>query len=155
MPEDLARPALDGVEAQADWEDLRSPETYLNVASPGRGRDGLELNQWALIGDWRTGARASVLNAAGGSIAFRFHARDVNLVLGPRERGAAPIPMRVTIDGRPPGEARGLDVDAAGEGEVGEQRLYQLVRRPGRGGDATFEVTFDAPEVEAYVFTFG
>jgi Thioredoxin like C-terminal domain/AhpC/TSA family len=155
VPEDLARPALDGIEAQADWEDLRSPETYLNAAPPGRGRDGLDLNQWALLGDWRTGARASVLNAAGGGIAFRFHARDVNLVLGPRERGAGPIPMRVTIDGRPPGEARGLDVDAAGEGEVSEQRLYQLVRRPGRGGDATFEVTFDAPEVEAYVFTFG
>jgi hypothetical protein len=125
------------------------------VKAPGRGRDALGLNQWALVGDWRTGARASVLKAAGGAIAFRFHARDVNLVLGPGRRDGPPVPMRVTIDGRPPGESHGLDVDAAGEGLVRDQRLYQLVRRPGRGGDATFEVTFDAPGVEAYVFTFG
>jgi Thioredoxin like C-terminal domain len=155
VPDDLVSPANEGVEKQADWEDLRSPETYLNVRAPGRGRDDLELNQWALIGDWRTGARASVLTAAGGAIAFRFHARDVNLVLGPGGRDAPPVPVRVTIDGRPPGESHGLDVDAAGEGEVRDQRLYQLVRRPGRGGDATFEVAFDAPGVEAYVFTFG
>jgi Thioredoxin like C-terminal domain len=154
-PDDLVSPANEGVEMQADWEDLRSPETYLNARASGRGRDDLELNRWALLGDWRTGARASVLNAAGGAIAFRFHARDVNLVLGPGRRDAASVPMRVTIDGRPPGESHGLDVDAAGAGEVRDQRLYQLVRRPGRGGDANFEVTFDAPGVEAYVFTFG
>lgn len=120
-----------------------------------RGRDDLELNRWALIGDWRIGARASVLTAAGGAIAFRFHARDVNLVLEPGSRDSAPVPMRLTIDGRQPGESHGLDIDAAGVGKVRDQRLYQLVRRPGRGGDSTFEVIFDAPEVEAYVFTFG
>jgi hypothetical protein len=155
VPDDLVSPANEGVEMQADWEDLRSPETYLNLRAPGRDRDELELNQWALIGDWRTGARASVLNAAGGAIAFRFHAHDVNLVLGPGCRTGAPAPMRATIDGRPSGESHGLDVDAAGEGEVRDQRLYQLVRRPGRGDDTTCEVTFDPPGVEAYVFTFG
>jgi hypothetical protein len=155
IPDDLASPADEGIEMQADWEDLRSPETYLNARAPGRGRDDLDLNQWALLGDWQTDRRASVLNAAGGAVAFRFHARDVNLVAGPSGRGTEPVPMRVTVDGRPPGEARGLDVDAAGEGEVRDQRLYQLIRRSGRGDDATFEVTFDAPGVEAYVFTFG
>jgi hypothetical protein len=155
VPDDLVSPANEGVEMQADWEDLRSPETYLNVRAAARSRDDLELNQWALIGDWRTGARASVLSAAGGAIAFRFHARDVNLVLGPGRRDGAPLPMRVTIDGRPPAESHGLDVDAAGEGEVRDQRLHQLIRRPARAADATFEVTFDAPGVEAYVFTFG
>jgi thiol-disulfide isomerase/thioredoxin len=144
-----------GLELQADWEHLGSPETYVNVSPrPAKPHD-LELNQWTLLGDWRTRARASVLERAGGGIAFRFHARDVNLVLGPAEDDAAPIPFRVTLDGEPPGDAHGLDVDAEGRGEVTEERLYQLLRRPAPIVDATVEIDFDAPGVGAYVFTFG
>jgi hypothetical protein len=94
------------------------------------------------------------LNDANGKIAFRFHARDVNLVLGPRERGAS-LPIRVLVDGEPPGDAHGLDVDQEGYGTVTQQRLYQLVRERGRISDRTFEIAFFAPGVEAYVFTFG
>jgi hypothetical protein len=112
------------------------------------------LNQWALSGDWTIESGASVLNRADGRIAFRFHARDVNLVMGPRERGAS-VPFRVLIDGEPPGNAHGLDVDGQGNGTVARQRLYQLVRERGSITDRTFEITFLAPGVEAYVFTFG
>jgi len=162
--------APDGFEAQADWTNLESPETYLsdlqgqNFASPGDADlnerrtyalpDWLDLNEWALAGDWTVGQRATVLNGENGKIAFRFHARDVNLVLGPRERGAS-VPFRVVVDGEPPGDAHGLDVDQEGYGTVTQQRLYQLVRERGRISDCTFEITFLAPGVEAYVFTFG
>ena len=114
----------------------------------------MQLNQWALAGEWTIGERASVLNGADGRIAFRFHARDVNLVMGPRARGAA-VPFRVLVDGEPPGDAHGLDVDEEGHGTLTEQRLYQLIREPGSIADRTFEITFLAPGVEAYVFTFG
>jgi thiol-disulfide isomerase/thioredoxin len=170
VADDLVTLAPDGVEAQADWTSLESPETYLgyeqtrNFASPGgfevdaprsyAGPDTLRLNHWSLSGDWTVEGRASVLNEAGGSIAFRFHARDVNLVLGPRARGGS-IPFRVLIDGEPPGQAHGLDVDEQGNGTLNEQRLYQLVREPGSITDRTFEITFLAPGAEGYVFTFG
>ena len=98
--------------------------------------------------------RAIVLNDADGRILFRFHARDVNLVLGPRERGAS-VPFRVLVDGDPPGDAQGVDVDEEGNGTVTQQRLYQLVREAGRIEDRTFEITFLEAGVEAYVFTFG
>jgi len=168
--DDLVSIAPDGFEAQADWPNLGSPETYLgydqgqNFASLGEAEvderhtyalpDRLNLNEWALAGDWTVGRRASVLNEANGRIAFRFHARDVHLVLSPAERGAS-VPFRVLVDGEPPGEAHGLDVDREGYGTVSQQRLYQLVREPGRIRDRTFEVTFLGPGVEAYVFTFG
>jgi hypothetical protein len=97
---------------------------------------------------------ASVLNEAGGRIAFRFHARDVNLVLGPRMPGIS-IPFRVLVDGEPPGDAHGLDVDEAGNGTVVRQRLYQLIREPGSITDRTFEIAFLEPGVEGCVFTFG
>jgi hypothetical protein len=116
--------------------------------------DTLSLNQWALSGVWTIERRACVANAADGRLAFRFHARDVNLVMGPRERGAS-VPFRVLIDGQPPGDGHGLDVDDQGHGAVAEQRLYQLVRGPGAVADGTFELTFLAPGAEAYVFTFG
>jgi thiol-disulfide isomerase/thioredoxin len=168
--DDLVSVAPDGYEAQADWTQLRSPETYLgyeqgqNLASPdGVALDeprsyaipeSLPLNQWALSGNWTTGSRASVLNAAGGRIAFRFHARDVNLVMGVRSRGTS-VPFRVLLDGEPPGEAHGLDADEHGQGTLTRPRLYQLVRQRGAIADRTFEIEFGAPGAEGYVFTFG
>jgi thiol-disulfide isomerase/thioredoxin len=166
----LVSVAADGVEAQADWTNLASPETYLgyeqtqNFASPGGvtfgesrayvAPESLRLNQWALSGEWTIESGTSVLNRADGRITFRFHARDVHLVLRLRERGA-PVPFRVLIDGEPPGDAHGLDVDEAGHGTVSQPRLYQLVRERRRITDRTFEIAFRAAGVEAYVFTFG
>jgi hypothetical protein len=115
--------------------------------------DGLALNQWALAGQWTVDAESARLDADAGSIAYRFHARDLNLVLAPPASGAA-VRFAVRLDGQPPGDARGLDVDASGDGTVEEPRMYQLVR--GRGAlERTFEITFLDPGVRAYVFTFG
>jgi hypothetical protein len=114
----------------------------------------LRLNDWSLSGDWTIERRASVLNGADGRIAFRFHARDVNLVMGLRAPRAS-VAFRVLVDGEPPGDAHGLDADMDGHGAVIEPRLYQLVRTPGSVTERTFEVTFLASGVEAYVFTFG
>jgi thiol-disulfide isomerase/thioredoxin len=168
--DDLVSVADDGFEAQADWANLETPETYLgyaqaqNFASPGGAEldeprtyvapDQLRLNQWALSGDWTVERGASVLNRADGQIAFRFHARDVHLVMGPRSRGAS-VPFRVLVDGEPPGAAHGLDVDEQGHGALVQQRLYQLIREPRSIADRTFEITYLAPGVEAYCFTFG
>jgi thiol-disulfide isomerase/thioredoxin len=170
VDDDLVSVTPDGFEAQADWTNLGSPETYLgydqaqNFASPGGAAfdeqrtydapDALRLNHWALSGDWTIERGASVLNRAEGQIAFRFHARDVHLVLGPPERGTT-VPFRVLVDGEPPGDSHGLDIDEQGRGTVSQQRLYQLVRERGSITDRTFEITFLAPGVEAYVFTFG
>jgi thiol-disulfide isomerase/thioredoxin len=167
---DLVSVAPGGYEAQADWASLASPETYLGYeqargfASPGDpvldhthnhvAPDRLNLNHWALAGDWTIERRASVLDRTGGRILFHFHARDIHLVMGPRPRGAS-VPFRVLIDGDPPGDAHGLDIDEHGRGTVAQQRLYQLIRQPGTITDRTFEITFLAPGVEAYVFTFG
>jgi thiol-disulfide isomerase/thioredoxin len=167
---DLVTPDFDGFEVQAAWGDLQSPETYLgyqqgrNFGSPGGASvdeprtydvpDELRLNEWALGGDWTIGGRASVLNGDEGRIAFRFHARDVHLVMGPPARGVT-VPFRVLVDGEPPGDAAGFDVDEAGNGILAEQRLYQLVREPGEITDRTFEITFSAPGAEGYCFTFG
>jgi hypothetical protein len=158
--DDLVSPTLEGFEVQADWTNLESPETYLgsdqaqNFAGTDVPPDSLALNQWALAGDWTIEGGASVLNQAGGRIAFRFHARDVNLVLGPRTP-ATPIPFRVLVDGDPPGDAHGLDVDKKGNGTVVQQRLHQLIRAPRSIRDRTFEIAFFEPGVEGYVFTFG
>jgi thiol-disulfide isomerase/thioredoxin len=170
VADDLVSVVPDGLEAQADWTHLESPETYLgyeqaqNFASSGRPRldephtyevpDVMRLNDWALSGDWTIGSRASVLNEADGRIAFRFHARDVHLVMGPPARGTT-IPFRVLVDGEPPGEAHGLEVDEDGRGTLSQQRLHQLIRQPGSIEDRTFEITFLAPGAEAYAFTFG
>jgi thiol-disulfide isomerase/thioredoxin len=159
IPNDQVSVVPNGFEAQADWATLESPETYLgsdqarNFAQ-GAEPDGLALNQWTLSGDWTVESGASVLNGPRGSIAFHFHARDVHLVMGPRRRNT-PVPFEVRIDGEPPGEAHGLDVDQHGGGAVAQQRLYQLVRERGSITDRTFEITFLAAGVEAYVFTFG
>jgi thiol-disulfide isomerase/thioredoxin len=168
--DELVSVAPDGFEAQADWTNLGSPETYLgyeqgqNFASPGRADvdaprayaipDALRLNQWALSGEWTIGRGASVLNGDEGAIAFRFHARDVHLVMGPPARDAS-VPFRVLVDGEPPGDAHGLDVDEQGHGTVAQQRLHQLVRERDSIMDRTFEITFLGSGVEAYVFTFG
>jgi len=170
VAEDLVSVADDGFEAQADWANLESPETYLgyeqaqNFASPGGADrdeprtyvapDPLRLNRWALSGDWTVEREASVLNRADGRIAFRFHARDVNLVMGPRERGAS-VPFRVLVDGEPPGEAHGVDIDERGHGTLSQQRLYQLIRERGSITDRSFEITFLAPGAETHCFTFG
>jgi Thioredoxin like C-terminal domain len=159
-----------GLEAQADWANLESPETYLgyaqgqNFASPGGAQpdeprsfeipDSLRLNHWALSGDWTLESRASVVNEGPGTIAFRFHARDVNLVMGPRTRESA-VPFRVMVDGESPGTGHGGDVDEMGNGTLSEQRLYQLIRQQGRIVDRTFEITFPEGGAEGYCFTFG
>jgi thiol-disulfide isomerase/thioredoxin len=166
--DDLVSVSGDGFEAQADWSSLETPETYLgyeqaqNFAGDAAfdeprtyvAPDRLRLNQWALAGDWTIGRGASVLNGADGRIAFRFHARDVHLVMGPRSRGT-PVPFRVLLDGEPPGSGHGLDVDEEGRGTVAQQRLYQLIREPGPITDRTFEIVFLDAGVEAYAFTFG
>jgi len=143
-----------GVEAEANWDDLRTPETYLGDArGERRSTDATRLNHWALNGEWRFQSERVVLEQPGGSIAFRFHARDAHLVMSPGPRD--PIPFRVTLDGEAPGEAHGGDVDEEGNGELREGRLYQLIREPGAITDRTLEVTFDQPGAEAYSFTFG
>jgi thiol-disulfide isomerase/thioredoxin len=166
---ELVSVAPDGFEAQADWTNLRSPETYLgytqgqNLNSP-RGvaydeprsyvtPESLQLNTWALAGNWTIQEGASVLNEAGGRIVFRFHARDVHLVL--RSRTGTVVPFRVLVDSEAPGTAHGLDIDEEGRGTLLQPRLYQLVRQPGPITDRTFEIAFFDTGVEAYVFTFG
>jgi thiol-disulfide isomerase/thioredoxin len=158
-----------GVEAGADWDHLRTPETYLgygrgeNLASPGgaafdqpRGYEPpehLNLNHWSLAGDWTIGREQVTLNQSGGSIAYRFHARDAHLVLSAAE--PVPIPFRVKLDGESPGLSHGIDVDGDGNGVLRDGRLYQLLRQTGAIRDRTLEITFSEAGAEAYVFTFG
>jgi thiol-disulfide isomerase/thioredoxin len=148
----------DGLARAADWNALRSPESYLGFARSDRRADprasGLALNEWALTGDWWVTEEAAVLEAAAGSIAYRFEARDVNLVLAP-PRSGAPVRFAVRLDGRPPGDDHGLDVDPSGEGVLASPRMYQLIRRSGPVDQRRFEITFLSPGVRAYVFTFG
>ena len=167
---DLVSVDARGAEAPADWASLRSPENYTgyerteNFASPGDAVLGehhayttpaqLRLNHWALSGDWTIEERAATLNEAGGQITYRFHARDLHLVMGPAVPGTS-VRFRVLIDGQPPGAAHGADVDDQGAGTVAEQRLHQLIRQPGAITDRTFEITFLDPGVQAYSFTFG
>ncbi|HET9120732.1 MAG TPA: redoxin domain-containing protein [Solirubrobacterales bacterium] len=159
-----------GFEKAADWKDLRSGENYLglrrteNFASPGGIQPGvaraytvpprLDLNSWAVSGTWTISSDRAVVGAAGGRIAYRFHARDVNLVMAPETRGKE-IRFRVLLDGKPPGAAHGVDVDQDGQGTLGEQRMYQLIRQPGPIADHLFEIEFLAPGAGAFSFTFG
>ena len=158
-----------GVEAEADWDNLQTPETYLGYgrgerfASPGGDApnearayelpDRLRSNHWALAGEWTIGRENVVLDQAGGSIAFRFDARDAHLVLSPGAH--EPIPFRVLIDGEPPGPSHGVDVDDDGNGVLRDGRLYQLVREHDTVRERTLEITFLEPGAEAYAFTFG
>jgi thiol-disulfide isomerase/thioredoxin len=159
-----------GAEAAADWGSLKSPENYVgyerteNFASPGGAvldkrrvyavPAPLRLNHWALSGDWTVGKQATVLNVANGRIAYRFHARDLHLVMGPAAPGTS-VRFRVLIDGQPPGSAHGSDVDDQGNGTLTEQRLYQLIRQPKPVADRQFEIEFLDSGVAAFAFTFG
>src|SRR5262245_3775153 len=159
-----------GLELAADWGNLMSPENYVgyqrtqNFASPGGAvldkprvymfPERLRLNNWALSGDWTVKNEATMLNKPNGRIAYRFHARDLHLVMGPAAPGAS-VRFRVLIDGQPPGAAHGLDVDEQGNGTVTQQRLYQLIRQPMPIADRQFEIEFFGPGVEAFAFTFG
>ncbi len=161
--------AASGVEAAPNSGDVRSPETYIgynradNFVSPGglvadESHDyataALKLNQWSLSGDWKVGPEDAVLDKPDGRIAYRFHARDLHLVLGPAANGK-PIRFRVTVDGMAPGADHGTDIDADGQGTVDGQRLYQLIRQHGAITDRTFAIEFLDPGVQAYAFTFG
>jgi len=158
-----------GVEAEADWDHLRTPETYLgyerssDFASQRSGafdrRDTYELpgylpfNHWALAGEWTIGRESVVLDRAGGSIACRFQARDAHLVLAPGTR--EPIPFNVLVDGEAPGPSHGVDVDEDGNGVLREGRMYQLVRQHDEVRERILVITFLEPGAEAYAFTFG
>jgi hypothetical protein len=157
------------VQASSNTKEVLSPETYLgymrgeNLVSPGGVVEDKvhtytpgepRLNEWGLSGNWTVNAEHAVLDTGDGGIVYRFHARDVHLVLGPGPDGK-PVRFRVTIDGLPPGQSSGMDVNADGEGVVSEQRLYQLIRQSGTIGDRTFEIRFLDPGVRAYAFTFG
>jgi thiol-disulfide isomerase/thioredoxin len=168
--QDLVSVDPQGIEVQADWNDVRSPETYLgyyradSFASPGGAMPDaphtyaippeLRLNEWALSGNWTVRAEPAVLNTAGGRIAYRFHARDLHLVLGPAAPGTS-VRFRVRLDGQAPGAAHGADVDDEGYGTMTESRLYQLIRQQQPIVDRQFEIEFLDPGVEALVFTFG
>ena len=159
-----------GIELPADWRSVRSPETYIGLArssgfaSPGRLQfdeardytvpDRLSLNEWALGGNWTRGAEAAVCNDVGGRIAFRFHARDLHLILAP-PTVEADVRFRVRLDGQPPQSARGCDVDEDGNGVVSHVRLHQLIRQEQVVDDRHFEIEFLDQGVAALCFTFG
>jgi len=166
----LVRIEPDGVEAAADWASLGSPETYVGYgravgfAAPGgivpdephvyTAPAELRRNKWALSGHWRIGVVPALLTEPGGSISYRFHARDLHLVVGPPV-GQASVRLRVRLDGEPPGGARGVDVDESGNCTADYQRMYQLIRQPAPIGDRLFEIEFLDAGVETFVFTFG
>jgi hypothetical protein len=159
-----------GPEVAADWDNLESPEEYLGSRRaqnfdpserpgwgehrPDEGRRPLRRNHWTLMGNWTMTPEAAVLNEPNGRIAFRFHARDVHLVMGPSTRDV-PVPFRVSIDGEPPGPSSGTDIDEGGSGSLVDQRMYQLVRQQSPIKDRTFEIEFLDRGAEAFAFTFG
>jgi len=169
VADDLVSVAGEGFETQADWGTLASPETYLgyrqgrNFVSADTAElneprefdvpERLERNQWALSGNWTLGPGKSVVNEADGRFSFRFHARDVNLVMSPPASG--PVAYRALVDGEPPGKAHGLDTDEQGNGTLDRPRLHQLIREPRSITDRTVEITFLAPGAEIYCITFG
>jgi thiol-disulfide isomerase/thioredoxin len=159
-----------GIEDAPDWTDARSPETYIgyrhaqNFASPEKvHRDSVKiysapakpsLNDWGLSGSWNVNAESAVLQALPGRIVFRFHSRDLHLVMAPTKDGK-PVRFKVTLDGAAPGENCGVDTASDGSGEIREPRLYQLIRQNGPIIDRTFEIEFLDPGVQALDFTFG
>lgn len=170
VPDGVVSVDPQGLEVAADWGSLKSPESYVGYeraegfasaggaalnesrlyAVPAR----LERNQWALAGDWTVQREKAVLSKASGRIAFQFHARDLNLIMGPAVRGAS-VKFRVLIDGKPPGAAHGYDVDEEGKGTLDQQRAYQLIRQPKPIRDRRFDIEFLEPAAEAFCFTFG
>ena len=167
---DLVSVDARGIEVAADWEDLQSQENYVGYertegfSSPGGTAwdqshtyttpARLGLNHWALVGDWTVRSGSCALHAPNGRIVYRFHARDLHLVMGPAERGSS-VGFRVTIDGEPPSASHGADTDEQGSGTVSEQRTYQLIRQLRPITDRTFEIEFLGSGVEAFAFTFG
>ena len=156
-----------GLEVAADYGTLRSPESYLGYEkAESFASDALQdaprtytvprlsLNQWGLAGNWTVKGGRAVLNDANGKIAYRFHARDVNLIMGVPP-GSQPVRFSVRVDGTAPGAAHGGEIDEQGNGTAGRQRTYQLVREQDRVTDRTFEIQFAEPGVEAFCFTFG
>jgi thiol-disulfide isomerase/thioredoxin len=170
VPTGISPVEPEGAEVAADWHTLRSGETYVgygrteNFSSPGglihdklhvyAPPPRLQLNQWTLSGDWTVGQEAAALNKTGGRVIFRFHARDVNLILGPAKPGTS-VRFRISIDGKAPGAAHGVDVDDQGNGVVTEQRMYQLVRQPAPIVEREISIEFLDPGVEVFDFTFG
>lgn len=170
MPAGMVSVRGQGLQQAADSDSVRSPETYIgyaraaHFASPGgikpdgeknySAPDQLRLNEWGLAGKWVDYEQAAVLKSVNGKIVFRFHARDLHLVLGPAADGK-PVHFKVTIDGLAPGDNHGVDTDADGEGMVTEHRLYQLVRQKGAINDHVFAIEFADPGVQAFSFTFG
>jgi cytochrome c biogenesis protein CcdA/thiol-disulfide isomerase/thioredoxin len=170
LPASATQVAASGAEAAADSGDVQSPETYIgyhraeNFVSPGgfnqnepqvdEAPANLKLNEWAFAGKWEDERQIATSLAPAGAIIYRFHARDLHLVLGPSKAGK-PIRFRVTIDGKAPGADHGMDTDADGYGTVNEDRLYQLIRQHGPVQDRTFRIEFLVPGVQAYSFTFG
>jgi hypothetical protein len=170
LPQSASKIAASGMEAAPDSNDVQSPETYIGYARAqnfasleGINQDDpqlyrtpaqLKLNQWALAGKWKDADQFATAVDAGASISFRFHARDLHLVLGPAPDGK-PVRFRVTLDGQAPGADHGVDTDADGYGVVTEDRLYQLVRQHSSIHDRTFRIEFLVPGVRAYSFTFG
>ncbi|MBN3725755.1 cytochrome c biogenesis protein DipZ [Burkholderia sp. Ac-20379] len=170
VPLGIEGPAASGAQAAADSADMRSPETYVgyaradNFVSPGGQLHDREhdyappaqpgLDDWGLAGAWTVGNEQATLAKPGGRIVYRFHARDLHLVLGPGKNGA-PVRFRVTVDGTAPGASHGADVNADGVGVVKGQRLYQLIRQTGPIADHTFQIEFLDPGVQAFAFTFG
>ena len=170
LPAPVSAIAADGIQSAADIDNVASPETYVgyerasNFASAAgvtRDRpalydapDTLERNHWALSGRWTVAPEQARLEAPGGRITFRFHARDLHLVLAPAKSGER-LRFRVTLDGQAPGNNRGVDIDAGGEGVVDEERLYQLIRQSGDVQDRTFSIEFLDAGAQAFAFTFG
>jgi thiol-disulfide isomerase/thioredoxin len=170
LPPAVSNIRKDGVQASADEKHVASPETYIGyeraqhfVSSGGFGRgetksysvpDSLNLNDWGLSGSWRVDAEKAVSLGVGAKIVFRFHARDVHLVLGPGADGK-PVRFRVTVDGQDPGVSHGVDIDSSGAGVARDQRLYQLIRQSSDIRDRTFTIEFLDPGIQAYSFTFG
>ena len=170
LPDSATKVAAAGAEAASNLETVQSPETYIgytraeNFASPGgfneddakvyRAPVRLNLNAWALTGRWKDESQIATLLSPSGAIIYRFHARDLHLVLGPGSDGK-PVRFRVTLDGKPPGEDHGVDIDADGNGTVTESRLYQLIRQQGAARDRVFRIEFLTPGVQAFAFTFG
>ena len=166
VPGGIVNPQAAGAQAPPDMNDIQSPETYVAYAKAENFRDqacedephlyspqaSYDRNQWGLAASWTIGDEKAVLDRAPGKIIFRFHARDLHLVLGPGEK---PVRFRVTVDGAAPGAAHGADTDMDGNGVVTEQRLYQLVRQQGPVADHTFTIEFLDPGVHAFSFTFG
>jgi thiol-disulfide isomerase/thioredoxin len=159
-----------GLEAPADWNNVRSPESYVGYAraegfaSPGGVMaerrhvydlpSALRLNEWALTGDWTIGSGAITANQSAARLVFRFHARDLHLVMGP-PAGHEPVHFRVSIDGAPPGASHGADIDAEGMGVARDQRVHQLLRQPAEIADRTFQIDFREPGAQVFVLTFG